>query len=47
MKGFVGSTDNVGFAFLSQQPEIDEVSFSGVPRLGYLIDHSLTTTFDM
>jgi hypothetical protein len=27
MKGFVGVTDNDWFAFLSQQPEIDEVNF--------------------
>jgi hypothetical protein len=27
MKGFVGVTDNDWFAFLSQQPWIDEVSF--------------------
>jgi len=27
MKGFVGVTDNNWFAFLSQQPEIDEVNF--------------------
>ena len=27
MKGFVGSTDNDWFAFLSRQPEIDEVNF--------------------
>jgi hypothetical protein len=27
MKGFVGVTDNDWFAFLSQQPGIDEVNF--------------------
>jgi len=27
MKGFVGVTDNEWFAFLSQQPGIDEVNF--------------------
>jgi len=27
MKGFVAVTDNDWFAFLSQQPEIDEVNF--------------------
>ena len=27
MNGFVGVTDNDWFAFLSQQPEIDEVNF--------------------
>jgi len=27
MKGFVGITDNDWFAFLSQQPGIDEVNF--------------------
>jgi hypothetical protein len=27
MKGFVGVTDNDWFAFLSQQAEINEVSF--------------------
>ena len=27
MNGFVGITDNDCFAFLSQQPEIDEVNF--------------------
>ncbi len=27
MKGFVGVTDNDWFAFLAQQPEIDEVNF--------------------
>jgi hypothetical protein len=27
MKGFVGVTDNDWFAFLSQQPGIDEVKF--------------------
>jgi len=27
MKGFVGVTDNNWFAFLSQQPDIDEVNF--------------------
>ena len=26
MKGFVGVTDNDWFAFLSQQPRVDEVS---------------------
>jgi len=37
MKGFVGVTDNDWFAFLSQQPEIDEVNFwqpSGRIRAG-------------
>jgi len=27
MKGFIGVTDNDWFAFLSQQPDIDEVNF--------------------
>lgn len=27
MKGFIGVTDNDWFAFLSQQPGIDEVNF--------------------
>jgi len=27
MKGFVGITDNDWFAFLAQQPDIDEVNF--------------------
>jgi len=27
MKGFVGVTDNDWFAFISQQPGIDEVNF--------------------
>ncbi len=27
MKGFVGVTDNDWFAFLAQQPRIDEVNF--------------------
>jgi putative restriction endonuclease len=27
MKGFIGVTDNYWFAFLSQQPGIDEVNF--------------------
>jgi len=27
MKGFVGVTDNDWFAFLAQQPGIDELSF--------------------
>jgi hypothetical protein len=27
MNGFIGVTDNNWFAFLSQQPEIDEVDF--------------------
>ena len=27
MKGYIGVTDNIWFAFLSQQPGIDEVNF--------------------
>jgi len=39
MKGFVGVTDNDWFAFLSQQPEIDEINFwqpSGKGQFGAL-----------
>ena len=32
MKGFVGVTDNDWFAFLSQQPGMDEVNFCEAER---------------
>jgi len=34
MKGFIGVTDNSWFAFLSQQPGIDEVNFSQLRPIG-------------
>lgn len=35
MKGFVGVTDNDWFAFLAQQPDIDEVNFWQPGGTGY------------
>ena len=41
MKGFVGVTDNDWYAFLSQQPGIDELSFCqpSKPKMSNANDH--------
>ena len=39
MKGFVGVTDNDWFAFLSQQPGLDEVNFWQPRRIGWQFLH--------
>jgi len=44
MKGFVSITDNDWFAFLSQQPGIDEVNF-WLPGRRSRIDHLMHVPF--